>query len=504
MEPWATSLVLDALQDAGELIAVRGVLPAQFADITDDSRRVARLGPGTLFLAVRGTALDGHAFIPAARAAGAAAVVVEEDHATDAVPSLVVRNSRRTAALAAAAVFGHPQSGLWSAGVTGTNGKTTTVAILRHLLDMPGRRAASIGTLGVVLPPGTTDETGGKCSPLPDAGGLTTPGVVELFRTLRALRDRGITALAMEVSSHSLDQDRIEGMQFDAAVYTNLTRDHLDYHGTMSAYAAAKARLLDHVAPEGTAVINADVTEWSNLPRLGRRVTFGLSSVADVRAEDVRCHALGSDWFLMAGGERTAVSLPLIGDYNVSNALAAAAAAWSSGLTISQVAEGLSCVPQVPGRMERILDRPLVLRDYAHTPDALERALLALRPLVSGRLLVVFGCGGDRDRGKRPLMGAVAARHADIAIITSDNPRTEDPERILDEIEAGMGACAHERIESRRAAIARALRLAVEGDIVLLAGKGHETYQIRGEVRHPFDERIVAAELSGSTDPGAK
>jgi UDP-N-acetylmuramoyl-L-alanyl-D-glutamate--2,6-diaminopimelate ligase len=400
-----------------------------------------------------------------------------------------VTDARRAAPIAAAAAYGDPGAKLKLVAVTGTNGKTTTVGILRHLLDEgDGGRCASIGTLGVLV--------GSEGRPQAGGGGLTTPGPVELQRVLRALVDAGVTTVAMEVSSHSLDQRRVDGLAFDAAVFTNLTRDHLDYHKTMEAYVAAKARLIEYLTPSGTAVINADDDAWQVLARAPRQVRFSLAgNDADVRASGVRYTPRGSAWELEAGGGRAAVRLPLVGDFNVANALGAAAAAWALGLPNDEVARRLSLLPQVPGRLERINERPTVLRDYAHTPDALERALTAVRPFAERRLIVVFGCGGDRDRGKRPQMGAIAERLADQAIVTSDNPRTEDPDRIIDDIEAGMHGAKHERITDRHDAIARALTIAAPDDVVVLAGKGHETYQIRGTIAYPFDEREIVRAL---------
>jgi UDP-N-acetylmuramoyl-L-alanyl-D-glutamate--2,6-diaminopimelate ligase len=298
----------------------------------------------------------------------------------------------------------------------------------------------------------------------------------------------------MEVSSHSLDQRRVEGIHFDAAVFTNLTRDHLDYHKTMDAYLAAKARLVSYLTPAGAAVINADDPHWVQLPPAPRRVTFsGTGRPADVRALDVRFVPRGSAWQLDMGGVIQDVSLPLLGDFNVDNAVGAAAAAWALGWTPATIAARLSTVPQVPGRLEIVHEAPVVLRDYAHTPDALQRALQAVRPFTRGRLIVVFGAGGDRDTGKRPQMGAVAEQLADVVILTSDNPRTEDPERILDDIEAGMTR-GHERIEDRSLAVSRALDMAKRDDVVLLAGKGHETYQVRGTTHYPFDERAIVGQ----------
>jgi len=487
--PISSVTIERALSRSGELRS-SGTMPERFTDITDDSRRVTR---GALFVAMRGAAFDGHHYLGAAAASGAAAAIVE-DASRSTLPAFVVRDARRAAGIAARAAFGEPAAGLTMAGVTGTNGKTTTVSLLRHLLHGPDGTAASIGTLGVLI------GSGGDV--MPGGGGLTTPGVVELQRVLRQLRDSGVQRVAMEVSSHSLDQGRVEGVEFQAAVFTNVTRDHLDYHQTMEAYVAAKTRLMDYVSPHGALVVNADDAAWNVLPDRRPKVLFGMSSEAHVTARDIRWTGRGSEWTLVAGDERSKVSLPLLGAFNVANALGAAAAAWSLGNSLGQVAEKLSSTPQVPGRLERLLERPAVLRDYAHTPDALDRALDAVRPFVSGRLVVVFGCGGDRDRGKRPQMGAIAESRADHVILTSDNPRTEDPERILDDIEAGMHGSNHERIENRRDAIAHALDIAGPDDMVLLAGKGHETYQIRGTTSHPFDEQVIVRELAATMGSG--
>jgi UDP-N-acetylmuramoyl-L-alanyl-D-glutamate--2,6-diaminopimelate ligase len=324
---------------------------------------------------------------------------------------------------------------------------------------------------------------------------------VELQRVLRQLHDTGVRSIAIETSSHALHQRRVDALAFDAAVFTNLTRDHLDYHVSMEAYLAAKALLVGLLAANGAAVVNADDSAWAALPAASRTVRFGLAHAADVTAVDVHYSPRGSEWTLVAGKARHRVVLPLIGDFNVANALAAAAAAWAIGVPAEVVAARLSTMPQVPGRLEILHEGPTVLRDYAHTPDALERALAAVRPFTAGSLIVVFGCGGDRDRGKRPEMGRIAEAGADRAIVTSDNPRTEDPQRILDDIEAGMTRGGHERIEDRRDAIARAIAIAGPEDVILLAGKGHETYQIRGTVKYPFDERAIVREIIAEGTP---
>src|SRR6185437_5499126 len=478
------AMIARALDEAGLLVERRGALPATGAGIADDSRAVK---PGGIFVAVRGTTADGHDFLDAAAKAGASMAIVE-DAARTPLPALVVREARRAAALAGGAAYGWPARQLQLVGVTGTNGKTTTVNMLRHLLDDREARSASIGTLGVLI--------GSSGDSLEGGGGLTTPGPIELQRVFRALVDRDVRRVAMEVSSHSLDQQRIDGVQFDAVTFTNFTRDHLDYHGSMEKYFAAKAKLLDYLVPHGTVVTNLDDMAWRRLSTERRRVAYSERvTSAEVHSEDVRFSPRGSEWTLVLDRERVHVRLPLIGDFNVINALGAAASAYALGVPSDRVANRLSSMPQIPGRLEVLRDAPTVLRDYAHTPDALARALDAVRPFAPERLVVVFGCGGDRDRGKRPEMGHIAEDKADVAIVTSDNPRTEDPEKILDEIETGMHR-DHERIEDRRAAIARALEIASSRDVVLLAGKGHETYQVRGTTKHPFDEKAIVDELS--------
>lgn len=473
--------VASALREAGLLKKTVRRLPAHAGGITDDSRMVTQ---GSIFAAVRGTAADGHEFLAAAAAAGAAVAIVEDPSLTK-LPALVVTDSRAAAAVAAAAAYGHPARELRLVGVTGTNGKTTTVSLLRAILHEESAPSASVGTLGVLLGSGGAQTLGGV--------GLTTPGPVELQRLLRALVDAGVKSVAMEVSSHSLDQGRVHGLRFDVAVFTNLTRDHLDYHRTMEAYFAAKVKLLSFLAPDGIAVINVEESAWAFLPEVPRKFTFGRWGELKVSP---RTHSLaGASFDLLYDGGAYHVDLPLVGDFNVENAAAAAAAALQLGLPPALVATRLSAAPQVPGRLEILAREPTIIRDYAHTPDALQRLLTALKPLCAGRLIAVFGCGGDRDKGKRPLMGKIASVYADIAIVTSDNPRTEDPDQIIDDIAAGMEPGEYERIVDRRSAIDRAIELADETDLVVIAGKGHETYQIRGTTRYPFDEKEIVAEL---------
>jgi UDP-N-acetylmuramoyl-L-alanyl-D-glutamate--2,6-diaminopimelate ligase len=481
--------IVAALERAQLLVATPDLhsWPA-ITGLTTDSRK---LTPGMLYCAVRGSVQDGHAFVAVARDRGAAAALVEREQVAD-LPQILVRDGRRAAAVAAEAWYGRPAARLDLIGVTGTNGKTTSVTLLRHVLAAL-EPMGSIGTLGAVDPAGAAVPS--------EAGNLTTPGPIDLQATLAGLVERGARGVAMEVSSHSLDQGRVEGLVFRAALFTNLTRDHLDYHKTLDEYFRAKAKLIQYLAPDGLEVVNADDPAWQRLRREHRRVTFGERG-GDVTARRVTVDAAGAQFGLATPMGGAPVRLPLLGRFNVANALGVAACAWGLGVPVETIAESLTRAPQIPGRMERIAQHPcLVLRDYAHTPDALERALETLRPpsLTRGRLIVVFGAGGDRDRGKRAPMGEVCARLADLAIVTSDNPRTEDPERILDEVEAGMrGGKPHEREVDRRKAIARALELARAGDTILLAGKGHETYQIIGTEKQPFDEPQVVRELGAS------
>lgn len=454
--------------------------------VAADSRKVEE---GFLFCAVVGTGGDGHRYLPEVAARGAAAATVERPDAAAPLPQVEVSDGRLAAAHAAAAFHGDPWEELTLVGVTGTNGKTTTAAILRHLLARRGP-AASIGTLGAVGPDGGV---------LPGTEGLTTPGPVESAAWLRRLADEGVRGVAMEVSSHALHQHRVAAVRFDAALFTNLSRDHLDYHESMEEYRAAKLRLLDLLKPGGVAALNADDPAWAGVEAPGARtVRFGVETPAEVRAEGVEAGPGGMEWTLRTPDGAARVRLPLFGAFNISNALGAAAVLWGLGWPLEEVAAGLESLPQVPGRLERVAVPgypATVLIDYAHTPDALERALQAVRPLVPGRVVVVFGAGGDRDPGKRPEMGRVAAEGADLAVVTSDNPRTEDPAKIADDVERGMGDAPRVRLLDRREAIRHALGEAGEGDLVLLAGKGHERYQIWGTEVRPFDEREVVREI---------
>jgi UDP-N-acetylmuramoyl-L-alanyl-D-glutamate--2,6-diaminopimelate ligase len=451
----------------GSLGAARvvGRLPPRIAALETDSRRV---GPGALFVALRGAHVDGHTFVPAAAAAGAAAIVVESELAVD-VPQIVVPDTRAAISRLADAFFDHPSRGLRVVGVTGTNGKTTTVHLLAAICRAAGVPCATVGTLGAAL--------GSQRWPLAN----TTPPALELQALLATLRAAGAAAVAMEVSSHALALNRVDDVRFAAAIFTNLTRDHLDFHGSLTEYARSKRRLLE-LAPE--AAINIDDPVGAAFAReFPQAVSYAIDAPAGVRAERLRLEPGGSFFSVDA----TPVHLPLRGRFNVYNALAAFAAARALNVPDAAIGRGLAAAPAVPGRMERIAGLGIeAIVDYAHTPDALENVLRAARESTRGDVIVVFGCGGDRDRGKRAPMGEIAARLADRVIVTSDNPRSEDPAAIAQAVAAGTGS---EIVLDRRSAIRRAIAAAAAGDTVVVAGKGHETYQIIGDRVLAFDDR---------------
>ena len=460
------------------------IVRAPFADpeitaLTVDSREVK---PGSLFLAVRGALTDGSRFVPQAVAAGATALCSERAIATD-TPLIVVHDGRRAAQAIAEEWYHHPAPALRIVGITGTNGKTTSTALVRHLLNANGD-VGSIGTLGAFDGSGNPVES--------SAGVLTTPGPVDLQATFRSLVDAGVRTVSMEASSHALDQGRLDALNFAGAVFTNLTRDHLDYHMSMEEYKVAKLRLAELVATDGVLSVNVDDPAWAPLLKDPRAVTWGFGSHAQLHVENVHLIPGGSRFTISGRYGIFETSLPFPGDFNIANAVGAVAAVVGLGVPLETVVQRLATAPQVPGRMERIVDQPfVVLRDYAHTPDAIERALATLRPRTTGRLLLVFGCGGERDIGKRPMMGRLAVAGADYVIVTSDNPRFEDPEKIIDDVVAGMPAGSYAREADREKAIILTLQHAEPGDTVLLAGKGHETYQVIGADDLPFDERQI-------------
>jgi UDP-N-acetylmuramoyl-L-alanyl-D-glutamate--2,6-diaminopimelate ligase len=467
-----------------------------------DSRAVA---PGDAFFALRGSDTDGHAYLRAALDLGAAALFAEElppELALGAACAVVVPDSRRALAPISALFFGHPSRELALVGVTGTNGKTSTTYLAESILASAGHAVGLIGTVEV------------RYRDVRERTRNTTPESLDLQNTLRSMRTQGIDTAVMEVSSHGLDLGRVDCCHFAVAAFTNLTQDHLDYHGDMDRYREAKLSLMSkHLTAEGTAVVNVDdpsgpafATAAASTGARVIRVSRNASGDAEVRLLAAEVGEDGSRARLALPGAEVEVSLPLLGDFNLENLLVAVGIGAALGATPAQIAAGVASCRQVPGRIERVggADGPRVIVDYAHTPDAIEKLLATLRPLCRGRLVAVFGCGGDRDRGKRPRMAEAVARHADRVVLTSDNPRTEDPEKILDDVERGLAGLtrvapealdadrSYARIADRRAAIAAALAIAGAEDTVVIAGKGHEDYQILGRERLPFSDRAEA------------
>ena len=468
-----------------------------------DSRKVA---PGDLFVALRGGQTDGHDHVLEALELGASALLLERSVAglPDDTARALVGDTRRALAPLSAHFFGHPSTQLDLVGVTGPNGKTSTTSRVESILAEAGRRVGLIGTVEV------------RYADVQQRTLNTTPESIDLQRTLRAMLDAGMEAVAMEVSSHGVALGRIDGSRFAVAACTNVTQDHLDFHGTMEDYLGAKVDFFRrYLAPEGLAVVNADdgsagafeaaaKEAGARLLRVSRRAGGG-----DVTLGRTEITLAGTRAELLLPTGPLPVELPLLGEFNLENMLVAVGIAVGLGVPPESIAAGLARCPQVPGRIERVGPEspglPTVLVDYAHTPDAVDKLLRAVRPLARGRLIALFGCGGDRDQGKRPLMAEAVARHADRVIATSDNPRTEDPLRILADVETGLRGIqrvepgeldatekSYARVPDRREAIALAIRIARPEDTVVLAGKGHEDYQIVGRERFPFDDRVEA------------
>ncbi|HEV3379262.1 MAG TPA: UDP-N-acetylmuramoyl-L-alanyl-D-glutamate--2,6-diaminopimelate ligase [Thermoleophilaceae bacterium] len=438
------------------------------------------VAPGTLFFCVPGFRADGHDFAPDAVARGAVALVCQRPLGLG-VPEVVVDDVRAAMGPAAGRFYGDPTSELDVVGVTGTNGKTTTAFLVRHLLEADGRQTGLLGTVKRVV--GGVEEEVER----------TTPEAIDLQATFRRMVDGGDRACAMEVSSHALELGRVAGIRFACRIFTNLTQDHLDFHETMEAYFAAKRRLFEE---PGLSVVNLDDEYGRRIAAEVESVTFAVECDADYRARDVEFDLMGSRFVCDTPDGELRLRSPLPGLFNVQNVLGAVAAARSLGVPGEAIAEALPSFGRVPGRFEPVDEGQDfgVLVDYAHTPEALENVLQAAREVTRGRLHVVFGAGGDRDRGKRPLMGAAARRLADRVLVTSDNPRSEDPEAIVDAVMEGTGPDA-ERETDRRRAIALAIETAEPGDVVVIAGKGHEQGQeFENGRKEPFDDRTVARE----------
>jgi len=456
--------------------------------VTADSRKVA---PGSLFVALPGSAADGRAFIPQALSQGAAAILAPADTDARLAPLLVTSGDvRRAYAIAARGFYGSQPA--TCVAITGTNGKTSVAAFCRQIWASLGLHAASMGTLGVLAQNGNVNRA--LTGP-----GLTSPDAGDAARMLADLAESGVTHLALEASSHGIDQRRLDGVTLQAAAFTNLSQDHLDYHGDMAAYRDAKLRLFDTLLPRGrTAVLNADSDAYSSFAAASIMSGLGVMAVGE-RGRDLaliarRAVPEGQRLTLDVRGDLHEVLLPLAGAFQASNALVAAGLCIAAGETPARVLAALETITGAPGRLQRIpgSGRGEVYVDYAHTPDGLETVLKALRPHATGRLIVVFGAGGDRDRAKRPMMGEIAGRLADVAIVTDDNPRSEDPAVIRKAVR--MGCPGAQEIGDRRVAIREAIEMMGDGDVVIIAGKGHEQGQIVGGVTHPFDDATEAAE----------
>src|SRR5438094_8505266 len=479
---------LKSFLDATPVRKVIGPLDRQVENIAYDSRRVQR---HTMFVALRGEKTDGHQFIGQAIDKGASVIVAEREQKDPRVTCLVVENTRTALADFSATFYGHPARKLKLAAVTGTNGKTTTTFLIKHICEAAGLRSGLIGTVRY--------EIGERVLPAL----RTTPESLDLAELLAQIRDAGCRAAAMEVSSHALAQDRTRGLEWNVAVFTNLTQDHLDFHGTMASYFEAKAKLFTQLGAQQkkrtpVAIVNIDDRYGEQLlnkiDKNVRIITYGRSIRADFRASNPRVEFSGTSYQLDARGKSYLVRVPLIGTFNVSNSAAALAATNALGINLRDAVLSIGKSPQIPGRLELVPAKRQfqVFVDYAHTPDALGNVLRTLRELEPHRLITVFGCGGDRDRQKRPMMGDIVDQYADYAIITSDKPRTEDPDAIITEIEKGVRSTRYEKITDRTNAIDRAVALAQPRDIVLIAGKGHENYQEFADYTVPFDDVQVA------------
>jgi UDP-N-acetylmuramoyl-L-alanyl-D-glutamate--2,6-diaminopimelate ligase len=456
--------------------------------IAYDSRRVQRNG---MFVALRGEKSDGHEFIGQAIEKGASVIVAEREEKNPRATCVVVEDTRTALADFSATFYGYPARKLKLAGVTGTNGKTTTTFLIKHICERAGLRCGLIGTVRY--------EIGERVLPAI----RTTPESLDLQELLAQIANAGCKAAAMEVSSHALAQDRTRGLEWNVAVFTNLTQDHLDFHGTMQSYFESKMKLFMGLPSQKkkrkpVAIVNIDDRYGEKLlEKIDKRIsviTYGMGVRADFRASNYRVEFSGTSYQLDARGKSYLVRVPLIGRFNVTNSMAALAAASALGINLRDAVFSLGKSPQVPGRLELVPAKRQfqVFVDYAHTPDALGNVLKTLRELEPNRLIAVFGCGGNRDRQKRPLMAEIVDRHADYAIITSDNPRKENPDTIIAEIEKGFRSNRYEKITDRTQAISRAVALVRPRDIVLIAGKGHENYQEFADHTIPFDDIQVA------------
>ena len=493
-DPITVTQLLAALRGQVEILEQRGDVSRPVHAITDDSRAVTG---GSLFVAVKGERVDGHGFVEQAIKAGAVAVLAQAPVASGPLPFVLVADSRKALGLLGSRFHGDPSAHLKMIGVTGTNGKTTTTYLCKALLEGIGRRVGLIGTVGY--------QIGRETLP----ASHTTPGALELQELLAKMVESGLTAAVMEVSSHALALDRTSGCEYDVAVFTNLTQDHLDFHHTMDEYFEAKLRLFAGLAggqkAGKRALVNVDDPRGDAIRAACPAPVWGyaIQNQADLKAERVRLSLTGTTFTAATPAGTFTVESRLVGEHNVYNLLGAIGVALHDGATSGQICEATAHITNVPGRFERVSSGQdfTVVVDYAHTEDALVRLLTAAQALKTDRIITVFGCGGDRDRGKRPKMGRAAVEYSDVVVLTSDNPRTEDPMAILREVEVGVrnalerrGHVQYHLVPDRREAICAAIREAHRGDMVLIAGKGHEDYQIIGNKKFHFDDREVARE----------
>ncbi|MDR3600649.1 MAG: UDP-N-acetylmuramoyl-L-alanyl-D-glutamate--2,6-diaminopimelate ligase [Desulfosporosinus sp.] len=490
--PIASKSLLEIINGI-EVQASSGDIQVIVKGVSMDSRRVQ---PGDLYGCVPGFQVDGHDFAAGAIASGAVALVVERFLPLD-VPQVKVSNVRQVLGLLAAKVYGCPSQQLELVGVTGTNGKTTITYLIEKIGTKQGKKVGLIGTLGSRI--NGRDITGER----------TTPEAIEIQKLLGEMVAEGVSLAVMEVSSHALDLGRVVGCEFDVGIFTNLTQDHLDYHKTMEDYLRAKTRLFSNlkgIKQSQISILNGDDSAFFNLRKASaaRVVSYGIHNAVDYRAENVEVTSEGVRFLVRFHEDIQEIRYATPGIFSVYNALAAFVWGVERGYDKAAVAEALAEIAGVPGRFESIrLGQPFqVIVDYAHTPDGLENVVRTARGFTKGRLITVLGCGGDRDRGKRPLMGAVASHWSDSIIVTSDNPRTEDPDQIIQEILSGVSGVDYVALRDRREAIESACRMANPGDTILIAGKGHETYQIFGTEVQPFDDREVAREALGGLGYG--
>ncbi|SER63890.1 UDP-N-acetylmuramoyl-L-alanyl-D-glutamate--2,6-diaminopimelate ligase [Salipaludibacillus aurantiacus] len=480
-----------------ELKELAGCLPAYkfigksnptINDLAMDNREVKK---GDLFFCIEGFTVDGHDFAAKAVEAGAAAIVAERELPVN-VPMIIVRDSKRAMAIMAAHFYRLPSSAMHMIGVTGTNGKTTTTHLIHRILSDYAMETSIIGTMYMKY---KNKEIKVK---------NTTPDSLTLQKAFSDMATEGVEAVTMEVSSHALELGRVHGVDFNVGVFTNLTQDHLDYHKTMDNYARAKGLLFSQLGNgykenhQNIAVLNIDDPYFDLIETMTAVpiITYGMDEKADFRATEVNIHESGTDFQLCMGNRIYPVQLKMTGRFSVYNALAAAAASYASGVPIQTIQESLAAIQGVAGRFEKVdTDASVhVIVDYAHTPDSLENVLETVREFAKGKVSVVVGCGGDRDRTKRPKMAAIAEKLSDYVYLTSDNPRSEDPEEILNEMKSGMAHNNYSMILSRKEAIFEAVKNAEEDEVILIAGKGHETYQIIGDQTFDFDDRLVAKE----------